>query len=106
MDKAIQELLDLRDIEQLMVRYADRIDANALLPGRGRPVRTFNGPAPPGSFVQLRIDEAERAGGLVAGEGCDAAVLGVRSNDPGLYQETRRQRIRSQDHKNTGLPGL
>ncbi len=28
MDKAIQELLDLKDIEQLMVRYADRIDAN------------------------------------------------------------------------------
>jgi len=28
MDKAIQELLDLRDIEQLMVHYADRIDAN------------------------------------------------------------------------------
>jgi len=28
MDKAIQELLDLRAIEQLMVRYADRIDAN------------------------------------------------------------------------------
>ena len=28
MDKTIQELLDLRAIEQLMVRYADRIDAN------------------------------------------------------------------------------
>jgi uncharacterized protein (TIGR02246 family) len=28
MDKAIQEFLDLRAIEQLMVRYADRIDAN------------------------------------------------------------------------------
>jgi uncharacterized protein (TIGR02246 family) len=28
MDKAIQELIDLRAIEQLMVRYADRIDAN------------------------------------------------------------------------------
>jgi len=28
MDKAIQELLDLRAIEQLMVHYADRIDAN------------------------------------------------------------------------------
>ena len=28
MDKAIQELRDLRAIEQLMVRYADRIDAN------------------------------------------------------------------------------
>jgi len=28
MDKAIQELLDLRAIEQLMIRYADRIDAN------------------------------------------------------------------------------
>ena len=28
MDEAIQELLDLRAIEQLMVRYADRIDAN------------------------------------------------------------------------------
>ena len=26
MDKAIQELLDLRAIEQLMVRYADRIE--------------------------------------------------------------------------------
>ena len=28
MDGALQELLDLRAIEQLMVRYADRIDAN------------------------------------------------------------------------------
>jgi uncharacterized protein (TIGR02246 family) len=28
MDNALQELLDLRAIEQLMVRYADRIDAN------------------------------------------------------------------------------
>jgi hypothetical protein len=28
MDKAIQELLDLRAIEQLMIRYADRIDAD------------------------------------------------------------------------------
>ena len=28
MDKAIQELLDLRAVEQLMIRYADRIDAN------------------------------------------------------------------------------
>jgi 3-phenylpropionate/cinnamic acid dioxygenase small subunit len=28
MDKAIKELIDLRAIEQLMVRYADRIDAN------------------------------------------------------------------------------
>jgi ketosteroid isomerase-like protein len=28
MDKAIQELIDLRAIEQLMVRYAERIDAN------------------------------------------------------------------------------
>lgn len=28
MGKAVQELLDLRAIEQLMVRYADRIDAN------------------------------------------------------------------------------
>ena len=28
MDKVLQELLDLRDIEQLMARYADRIDAN------------------------------------------------------------------------------
>jgi uncharacterized protein (TIGR02246 family) len=28
MDKTIQELVDLRAIEQLMVRYADRIDAN------------------------------------------------------------------------------
>jgi uncharacterized protein (TIGR02246 family) len=28
MDKAVQELLDFRAIEQLMVRYADRIDAN------------------------------------------------------------------------------
>ena len=28
MEKAIKELLDLRAIEQLMVRYADRIDAN------------------------------------------------------------------------------
>ena len=28
MEKTLQELLDLRAIEQLMVRYADRIDAN------------------------------------------------------------------------------
>jgi len=28
MEKATQELLNFRDIEQLMVRYADRIDAN------------------------------------------------------------------------------
>ena len=28
MDKAIKELLDLRAIEQLMIHYADRIDAN------------------------------------------------------------------------------
>ncbi len=28
MEKAVQELLDLRAIEQLMIRYADRIDAN------------------------------------------------------------------------------
>lgn len=28
MDRALQELLDIRAIEQLMVRYADRIDAN------------------------------------------------------------------------------
>jgi uncharacterized protein (TIGR02246 family) len=28
MDRAIQELLDLRAIEQLMIHYADRIDAN------------------------------------------------------------------------------
>jgi hypothetical protein len=28
MEKALQELLDLRAIEQLMIRYADRIDAN------------------------------------------------------------------------------
>ena len=28
MDETIRELLDLRAIEQLMVRYADRIDAN------------------------------------------------------------------------------
>lgn len=28
MDKAIQELIDVRAIEQLMVRYAERIDAN------------------------------------------------------------------------------
>ena len=28
MDKTLQELLDLRAIEQLMVQYADRIDAN------------------------------------------------------------------------------
>jgi len=28
MEKAVQELLDIRAIEQLMIRYADRIDAN------------------------------------------------------------------------------
>ncbi len=28
MDKAIQELLDIHAIEQLMIRYAERIDAN------------------------------------------------------------------------------
>ena len=28
MDKAIQELIDVRAIEQLMVRYAERVDAN------------------------------------------------------------------------------
>ncbi|MCP4900786.1 MAG: nuclear transport factor 2 family protein, partial [bacterium] len=28
MDKAVHELLDFHAIQQLMVRYADRIDAN------------------------------------------------------------------------------
>lgn len=33
MNEALQELLDARAMEQLMIRYIDRIDANDPLPG-------------------------------------------------------------------------